>query len=401
MADFVGSAACPRRSLQDATASTVPRIQGQGRPPGRAMGGQDHDRGRVSFAGNLTDDPRSSTPAASPDGPLTGPSSPRAACRGMGVMNLAGSDHAVFLERCRSARMPAALDGDRVDRSLDQCRCGLLVALWITELGLGMSFGPGQILRTLLARWTVRADLVLDVVIVPLLVWGLVQAFPSPTTTPRACCWSGLRRRGRWGSRLHSSHAPTSTPSPWWWSWRRQTWSRFRCGWRCSCRLGSRCRCGRWFEPCCCWCWPHRRWAWSSRAPTTNSGAPGAVGSAAVDGRAAGGDRHRAGKVCAHRPGRRRGGGPGSVDGRAAGAAAGGPPGRPTRAATSLVTGVRANGPALAIAQASFPSLAAVSMAIVAFAMFSVLLPVSFAIVAGRSGGEGLRRRSEGAMRQA
>jgi len=39
----------------------------------------------------------------------------------------------------------------------------------------------------------------------------------------------------------------------------------------------------------------------------------------------------------------------------------------------------------LAIAQASFPSLAAVSVAIVAFAMFSVLLPVSFAIVAGRT----------------
>jgi hypothetical protein len=49
------------------------------------------------------------------------------------------------------------------------------------------------------------------------------------------------------------------------------------------------------------------------------------------------------------------------------------------------VTGVRANGPALAIAQASFPSLAAVSVAIVAFAMFSVLLPVSSAIVAGRT----------------
>lgn len=62
-----------------------------------------------------------------------------------------------------------------------------------------------------------------------------------------------------------------------------------------------------------------------------------------------------------------------------------GGPARPTRAATSLVTGVRANGPALAIAQASFPSLAAVSVAIVAFGMFSVLLPVSFAIVAGRT----------------
>ena len=61
-----------------------------------------------------------------------------------------------------------------------------------------------------------------------------------------------------------------------------------------------------------------------------------------------------------------------------------GGPARPTRAATSLVTGVRANGPALAIAQATFPSLAAVSVAIVAFGMFSILLPVLFAVVIGR-----------------
>ena len=40
-----------------------------------------------------------------------------------------------------------------------------------------------------------------------------------------------------------------------------------------------------------------------------------------------------------------------------------GGPARPTRAATSLVTGVRANGPALAIAQASFAALPAVSVA--------------------------------------
>jgi hypothetical protein len=62
-----------------------------------------------------------------------------------------------------------------------------------------------------------------------------------------------------------------------------------------------------------------------------------------------------------------------------------GGPARPTRAATSLVTGVRANAPALAIAQASFPSRAAVSVAIVAFAMFSILVPVLVAIVIGRT----------------
>ena len=62
-----------------------------------------------------------------------------------------------------------------------------------------------------------------------------------------------------------------------------------------------------------------------------------------------------------------------------------GGPARPTRAATSLVTGVRASGQALAIAQASFPLLAEVSVAIVAFGMFSILLPVLFAIVVGRT----------------
>jgi BASS family bile acid:Na+ symporter len=62
-----------------------------------------------------------------------------------------------------------------------------------------------------------------------------------------------------------------------------------------------------------------------------------------------------------------------------------GGPARSTRAATSLVTGVRANGPALAIAQASFPSVAAVSVAIVAFGMFSILVPVLFAVVIGRT----------------
>jgi len=62
-----------------------------------------------------------------------------------------------------------------------------------------------------------------------------------------------------------------------------------------------------------------------------------------------------------------------------------GGPALSTRVATSLVTGVRANGPALAIAQASFPALAAVSVAIVAFGIFSILLPVLAAIVIGRT----------------
>src|SRR5215207_8718484 len=57
MADFVGSIACPC-VLQHATVSTVPRFQGQGRPPGQATGrGRTMTEAAVSFAGNLTDDP--------------------------------------------------------------------------------------------------------------------------------------------------------------------------------------------------------------------------------------------------------------------------------------------------------------------------------------------------------
>ncbi len=43
--------------LRHATVSTVPRVQGQGRPPGQATGGQQHDRGQRELASNLTDDP--------------------------------------------------------------------------------------------------------------------------------------------------------------------------------------------------------------------------------------------------------------------------------------------------------------------------------------------------------
>ena len=46
------------RALWHATVSTVPRFQGQGRPPGQATGrGRTMTEAAVSFAGNLTDDP--------------------------------------------------------------------------------------------------------------------------------------------------------------------------------------------------------------------------------------------------------------------------------------------------------------------------------------------------------
>ncbi len=55
------------------------------------------------------------------------------------------------------------------------------------------------------------------------------------------------------------------------------------------------------------------------------------------------------------------------------------------RVVVALVTGIRANGLALAIAQASFPSRPAVHAAVVTFGALSVVLPVATAfLVAGR-----------------
>ena len=68
-----------------------------------------------------------------------------------------------------------------MDRSLDQFyQVALALTLWITGLGLGMSFGPRQILGTLRRGGLFARATVLDVVLVPLLVWGLVQAFSIP-----------------------------------------------------------------------------------------------------------------------------------------------------------------------------------------------------------------------------
>jgi hypothetical protein len=48
----------PLAALPHATVSTVPRVQGQGRPPGQAIQeGRVMTEAAVSFAGNLTEDP--------------------------------------------------------------------------------------------------------------------------------------------------------------------------------------------------------------------------------------------------------------------------------------------------------------------------------------------------------
>jgi bile acid:Na+ symporter, BASS family len=67
-----------------------------------------------------------------------------------------------------------------------------------------------------------------------------------------------------------------------------------------------------------------------------------------------------------------------------------GGPGRSTRASTALVTGIRANGPALAIAQVSYPGRPDVAVAIVTFGLFSVLIPLAAALVLRRRSGMAL-----------
>ena len=63
----------PLVALRHATVSTVPRFQGQGRPPGQATGrGSTMTEASVSFAGNLTDDPEVRTPRAGSPGPCSG-----------------------------------------------------------------------------------------------------------------------------------------------------------------------------------------------------------------------------------------------------------------------------------------------------------------------------------------
>jgi bile acid:Na+ symporter, BASS family len=61
-----------------------------------------------------------------------------------------------------------------------------------------------------------------------------------------------------------------------------------------------------------------------------------------------------------------------------------GGPGRATRAAAALVTGIRANALALAIAAASFPGRADVRAGVVVFALFSIIVPLCAALAIGR-----------------
>jgi hypothetical protein len=63
MADVVGSAACPWRSLGMPRCPPSPALQGQGSPPGQATGkGRTMTEAAVSVAGNLIDQPESAPP---------------------------------------------------------------------------------------------------------------------------------------------------------------------------------------------------------------------------------------------------------------------------------------------------------------------------------------------------
>ena len=273
-----------------------------------------------------------------------------------------------------------------MDRSLDQLyQMALALTLWIAGLGLGMSFGPRQILRTLRRGGLFARATVLDVVIVPLLVWGLVQAFSIPDHYATGLLLVGVATAGPLGikaAQLARADLPyaialvvvlevaNAVAIPVWVALLMPPWVQVPI-------------------------WPVVRTllllvlaplavGMAVRAAAANSGAPGAVGGAAVDDRAAGGDRHRAGKVCPHRPGQLRGGGPGSVDGRAAGATAG--RASPTDHGHDLAgdrgTGQRSRvGDRANVVRGAFRGECGHR----GFRDASILLPVSFAIVAGRT----------------
>lgn len=278
-----------------------------------------------------------------------------------------------------------------MDRSLDQLyQVALALTLWITGLGLGMSFGLGQILRTLRRGGLFARATVLDVVIVPLLVWGLVQAFSIPDHYATGLLLVGVASAGPLGIKaaqlaradlpyaialvvvLEAANVvaipvwvalllPPGVQVPMWPVVRTLLLLVLA-----PLAVGMAVRARR---P------PTAARLAQLAAPLSTVGLLVVIAIVlaryariVLDVFVAVGPAALTAVLLALLLGWLLGG-----------------PGRPTRAATSLVTGVRANGPALAIAQASFPSLAAVSVATVAFAMFSVLLPVSFAIVAGRT----------------
>jgi bile acid:Na+ symporter, BASS family len=294
---------------------------------------------------------------------------------------------------------------ERMNRSLDQLyQVALVLTLWITGLGLGMAFGPGQILRTLRRGRLFARAAVLDVVILPLLVWGLVQMFSVPDHYATGLLLVGVASAGPLGIKaaqlagadlpyaialvvvLEATNAvaipvwvalllPPGVQVPMWPVARTLLLLVLA-----PLAVGMAVRARRPLTAV-------RLAQWAAPLSTVGLLVVIAVVVArhagiVVDAFAAVGAAVLLALLLALLLGWLLGG-----------------PARPTRAATSLVTGVRANGLALAIAQASFPALAAVSVAIVAFGIFSILPPsCSPSWSAARHSPTRLRHRSEGAL---
>ena len=278
-----------------------------------------------------------------------------------------------------------------MDQALDQLyQVALALTLWITGLGLGMSFGPGQILRTLRRGGLFARAAVLDIVLIPLLIWGLTQAFSVPDRYATGLLLVGMASAGPLGikaAQLARADLPyaialvvvleaaNAVAIPIWVALLLPPGVQVPMGpvvrtllllVLAPLAVGMAIRASR---PSLARRLAH--WA----PPLSTLGLLVVI--VIVLARYAGIVAEAFAAV-----------GPAALTAVLLALLLGwllGGPARPTRAATSLVTGVRASGPALAIAQASFPLLAEVSVAIVAFAMFSILLPVLFAVVVGRT----------------
>ena len=88
----------------------------------------------------------------------------------------------------------------QVDRALDQFyQLALVLTLWITGLGLGMSFTPSQILRTLRRGGLLARAAVLDVVVVPLAIWGWCRGFSVPDRYATGLLLVGMASAGPLG----------------------------------------------------------------------------------------------------------------------------------------------------------------------------------------------------------
>jgi BASS family bile acid:Na+ symporter len=278
-----------------------------------------------------------------------------------------------------------------VDRALGLFyQFALVLTLWITGLGLGMSHRPSQILQTLRHRGLFARAVLLDVVIIPLLIWGLVQAFSVPDRYATGLLLVGMASGGPLGikaAQLARADLPfaialvavleaaNAVAIPVWVALVLPPGVQVPIGpvvrtllllVLAPLAVGMAIRA---FRPATA----ERLATWAP--PLSSVGLVVVI--AVVLARNAGIVAEAFAVV-----------GPAALTAVLAALVLGwllGGPARTTRAATSLVTGVRANGPALAIAQASFPSLAAVSVAIVAFGMFSILIPVLAAIAIGRT----------------